>query len=123
VKVGDGFYVFGSSLLGGGYELEKRWITQVLPGRVRHAGGATEASDDVGLGWPYGGDPDPEVAFELGRKRRLSGLAVNRAFLEKQLQEVAEEERRISALTIKDVRILGDKETYEQFKRNWDMDY
>lgn len=43
--------------------------------------------------------------------------------LRQELQELVRKERKMRGLRFEDVRIRGYKETFEQFKRNWDMDF
>jgi len=122
MKVGDGFYVFCRELIGKGYELEKRWISQVQQGQVRHIGGATDSCDNTGT-WPLAGDPDPKKAFMKGKARELIGFAGVKAELRKQLNDLIKEERKLKALKFEDVRQHGNGITFEQFMRNWDCDF
>ncbi len=122
MKVGDGFYTFGTEHIGSEYELRKRWISELTHEGCRSIGGATD-QPHRDWGWPCNGDPNPKKAFDKGKKRALDSFAIKEAELREKLQALKVEERRMRGLRFEDVRIRGDGETYEEFKRGWDMDY
>lgn len=126
LKVGDGFFVFGMRLIGPGYELERRWVTEVHPdGSVkRHLGGAVDSGRCAGeQGVPWGGHVDAEKAFAKGKKAALRGYEKARAKLREDLRRLVEAEKRMRALRFEDVPIRGGDETFEQKKRSWEIDF
>ncbi len=122
MKVGDLFYVCCNDLFGRGYELEKRWVSEVSPRGYRSLGGATDQPHE-GHDWPWNGDPDPKVAFTKYKTQVLADMDAKKRALRKEIKELALQEAKVRALPFEAVPVRDEGETFERFKRNWELDY
>jgi hypothetical protein len=121
---GDSFFSFRTEAFGPGYEIQKHWILRVRgDGRYDYAGGAVGGTETLGrLPYPLA-DVDPKKAFAKGKKLYLKSVKDEKERLRKQIEKLTAQGKKLRAVKVRDVKIRGGNETFEQFKRNWDSDF